>query len=232
MATGAAARHFTLVGRDLPLARHARPPPATRILAGMLWAFLPIAILVTITPGAGTANVVRSALRGGWRSGVLTIAGNSCGVVTWGLLSVVGVSALIAASEIAFLVLKITGACVLVWLGVQSLRHAGRPVDAVPRSSRRPFRDGLVTSLANPKLAIFFVALFPQFVGDRGSVLPTTLLMVALVVALDFVWYTTLAVLVSRARAAYSGSRLSRRVERLTGVVLIALGARVALEQR
>jgi threonine/homoserine/homoserine lactone efflux protein len=198
----------------------------------MLWAFLPIAVLVTITPGAGTANVVRSALRGGWRSGVLTIAGNSVGVIAWGLLSVLGVSALIAASEIAFLVLKVTGACVLVWLGVQSLRHAGRPVDAVPRAGRRPFRDGLVTSLANPKLAIFFVALFPQFVGERASVLPTTLLMVALVVALDFVWYTTLAVLVSRARAAYSGSRLSRRVERLTGVVLIGLGARVALEQR
>ena len=204
-----------------------------RILAGMLWAFLPIAILVTITPGAGTANVIRSALRGGWRSGVLTIAGNSVGVVLWGLLSVLGVSALIAASEVAFLVLKITGACVLVWLGVQSLRHAGRPVDAVPlRSGHRPFVDGLITSTANPKLAIFFIALFPQFVGDRGSVLPTTLLMVALVVALDFVWYTALAVLVSRARAAYSGSRLSRRVERLTGVVLIGLGARVALEQR
>jgi threonine/homoserine/homoserine lactone efflux protein len=199
----------------------------------MLWAFLPIAVLVTITPGAGTANVVRSALRGGWRSGVLTIAGNSVGVVVWGLLSVLGVSALIAASEVAFLVLKVTGACVLVWLGVQSLRHAGRPLDAVPpRSGHRPFADGLVTSVANPKLAIFFIALFPQFVGDRGSVLPTTLLMVALVVTLDFVWYTTLAVLVSRARAAYSGSRLSRRVERLTGVVLIGLGARVALEQR
>jgi threonine/homoserine/homoserine lactone efflux protein len=164
---------------------------------------------------------------------VLTIAGNSVGVVVWGLLSVLGVSALIAASEVAFLVLKITGACVLVWLGVQSLRHAGRPVDAVPsRSGHRPFADGLITSTANPKLAIFFIALFPQFVGDRGSALPTTLLMVALVVALDFVWYTALAVLVSRARAAYSGSRLSRRVERLTGVVLIGLGARVALEQR
>jgi threonine/homoserine/homoserine lactone efflux protein len=198
----------------------------------MLWAFLPIAVLVTLTPGAGTANVIRSALRGGWRSGVLTIAGNSVGVIVWGLLSVLGVSALIAASEVAFLVLKITGACVLVWLGVQSLRHAGRPVDAVPRAGRRPFVDGLITSTANPKLAIFFIALFPQFVGDRGSVLPTTLLMVALVVALDFVWYTALAVLVSRARDAYSGSRLSRRVERLTGVVLIGLGARVALEQR
>ncbi len=203
-----------------------------RILRGMLWAFLPIAVLVTVTPGAATANIIRSALRGGWRSGVWTIAGNSVGVVAWGLLSVLGVSALVAASEIAFVVLKVTGACVLVWLGVQTLRHAGGSVDAVPRVVSRPFRDGLVTSLANPKLAIFFVALFPQFVGDRGSVLPTTLLMIALIVALDFCWYTTLAVLVSRARGVYSESRLARRVERTTGAVLIALGARVALEQR
>jgi threonine/homoserine/homoserine lactone efflux protein len=199
----------------------------------MLWAFLPIAILVTVTPGAATANVIRSAIRGGWRSGVLTIAGNSLGVVVWGLLSVLGISALVAASEVAFLVLKVTGACVLVWLGVQSLRHAGRPVEAVPaRGSARAFRDGLVTSLANPKLAIFFVALFPQFVGDRAPVLPTTLLMIALIVLFDFAWYTTLAVLVSRAKAAYAGSRLARRLERATGAVLIALGARVALEQR
>jgi threonine/homoserine/homoserine lactone efflux protein len=162
------------------------------------------------------------------------IAGNSVGVVIWGLLSVLGISALVAASEVAFVVLKVTGACVLVWLGVQSLRHAGRSVDAVPlgRPPGHAFRDGLVTSVANPKLAIFFVALFPQFVGDRESVLPTTLLMIGLIVVFDFVWYSTLAVLVSRARAVYSGSRLARRVERVTGVVLLGLGARVALEQR
>jgi threonine/homoserine/homoserine lactone efflux protein len=195
----------------------------------MLWAFLPIAVLVTITPGAATANVIRSALRGGWRSGVLTIAGNAVGVVVWGLLSVLGISALVAASEVAFVVLKVTGAVVLIWLGVQSWRHAGA-MTLEGRAARRPFRDGLVTSLANPKLAIFFVALFPQFVGDRGSVLPTTLTMIALIVAFDFVWYTTLAVLVSRARAWFVGGGVARRLERFTGAVLIALGARIALE--
>jgi threonine/homoserine/homoserine lactone efflux protein len=161
---------------------------------------------------------------------VLTIAGNSVGVLVWGLLSVLGISALVAASEVAFLVLKITGAAVLVWLGVQSLRHAG--ADLHMRPAKAPFRDGLVTSLANPKLAVFFVALFPQFVGDRGDVLPTTLLMVALIVCFDFAWYTMLAVLVTRARRAYAGSGLARRLERVTGAALIALGARVALERQ
>src|SRR4051794_4627069 len=127
----------------------------------MLWAFLPIAVLVTVTPGAATAMVVRSAMRGGWRAGVRTIAGNSIGVVSWALLSIAGISALVAASEVAFVTLKVSGACVLVYLGVQSIRRAGREAPAERRG--RPFRDGLMTSLANPKLAVFFIALFPQF---------------------------------------------------------------------
>ncbi|MBE2317070.1 LysE family translocator [Solirubrobacter sp. CPCC 204708] len=194
----------------------------------MLWAFLPIAVLVTITPGAATAMVLRSALRGGFRAGVLTIAGNSVGVVTWALLSIAGISALVAASEVAFAALKLAGAAVLVYLGVQSLRRAGAAVEA-PERTQRPFRDGLVTSLANPKLAVFFVALFPQFVGPDSSVLATTLLMAALIVAFDCVWYSALAVLASRAKAGFMASRAGRWLERATGAVLIGLGLRVAL---
>ena len=194
----------------------------------MLWTFLPIAVVVTITPGPGTAMVVRSALRSGWRAGVLTVAGNSIGVVAWGLLSVLGISALVAASEVAFLALKLVGAGVLIWLGVQSLRGAGEPVEA-PGASGRPFRDGLVTSLANPKLAVFFVALFPQFLDGGAAVLPTTLLMAAMIVTLDFAWYTSLAVMVSRAKEGFMRTRVARWTERITGSVLIALGARVAI---
>src|ERR1700742_7871 len=175
----------------------------------MLWTFLPIAVLVTVTPGAATAMVVRSAMRGGWRAGVLTIAGNSIGVVTWALLSIAGISALVAASEVAFVVLKVTGAAVLIWLGIQSLRRAGR-AEVVLERRGRPFRDGLITSLANPKLAVFFIALFPQFVGERGDVLPTTLAMAAMIVCFDWVWYTTLAVLASRAKAGFMASRAGR----------------------
>jgi threonine/homoserine/homoserine lactone efflux protein len=201
------------------------------MLVRMLWAFLPIAALVTITPGAATAMVVRSAVRGGWQAGVRTIAGNSIGVITWALLSIAGISALVAASEVAFIALKVTGALVLVWLGIQSFRRAGSPDAAVLEPRRaRAFRDGLITSLANPKLAVFFIALFPQFVGERGDVLPTTLAMAAMIVCFDFVWYSTLAVLASRAKAGLEASRAGRWMERVTGSVLIALGLRVALD--
>jgi threonine/homoserine/homoserine lactone efflux protein len=196
----------------------------------VLWTFLPIAALLTITPGPGTAMVVRSALRDGWRAGVLTVAGNSVGVVAWALLSVLGISALVAASEAAFMALKVVGALVLVWLGVQSLRGSAEdPVEAPPRRRGHAFRDGLITSLANPKLAVFFVALFPQFIESGAEVVPTTLLMAGLIVAFDFAWYTSLAVLVSRAKHRVMRSRW---VERTTGAVLIALGVRVAIDQR
>jgi threonine/homoserine/homoserine lactone efflux protein len=203
----------------------------------VLTTFIPIAALITVTPGAGTAMVVRSSMRGGWRAGVLTIAGNEVGVVVWGLLSVLGVSALVAASEIAFLALKGTGAAVLLWLGVQSLRRArrgGAPDLTAPRrpAGHRAFRAGVVTSLANPKLAVFFVALFPQFVDGRSGVLAVTLLMATLIVVFDFVWYTAIAVAVSRAKLAYSGSRLARSLEVATGAVLVGLGLRIALEPR
>jgi threonine/homoserine/homoserine lactone efflux protein len=193
----------------------------------MLWAFAGIALIVTITPGAATAMVIRSSLRGGWRAGVRTVAGNVTGVVVWGLLSVLGISALVAASEVAFVTLKVVGAVILVWLGIRALRGGPQAAVAEPPEPH-PYRSGLVTSLANPKLAVFFVALFPQFVGDRSTVLPTTLLMTALIVAFDLAWYTTLAIMVSRARRTY----VFRRLERITGAVLLGLAARLAFEPR
>lgn len=194
----------------------------------MLWTFVPIAALMTIAPGPATAMVVRSALRGGWRAGVSTVAGNAVGVVAWALLSVLGISALVAASEVAFMALKVGGAGVLVWFGVRMLLDRESPVTPL-RAGRGAFRDGLITSLANPKLAVFFVALFPQFLDDRAAVLPTALLMAGLIVTFDFAWYTSLAVVVSRAKAAVLRSGAFRWVERAMGAALIALGARLAV---
>ena len=186
----------------------------------MLWTFLPIAALLTLAPGPGTAMIVRSSLRDGWRSGVVTIAGNELGVVAWALLSVLGVSALVAASEAAFVVLKLIGAAALIWLGAQSLR--GSPPAELTERRMGAFRAGVLTSLANPKLAVFFVALFPQFVEPGSSVLPATLLMATLLVIFDLAWYTSLAVMVSRAKTGLmrqpdrtlDGARDRRRADR------------------
>jgi threonine/homoserine/homoserine lactone efflux protein len=197
-----------------------------------LLAFLPVAALLTITPGAGTALVVRSAVRGGRRRALWTTIGNSIGVLAWGCFAAVGIAALVATSAEAFTVMKLVGAAVLLVLGLQSLRgHRAAATVSAPDDGA-PLRDGLVTSLANPKLAVFFAALFPQFVPAGASLLPCALLMAAMIVTLDLLWYSTLAYMVARARRAFVEGPWLARAERLTGAVLVGLGVRLALERR
>jgi threonine/homoserine/homoserine lactone efflux protein len=200
-------------------------------MLGMLAAFVPVAVLVTIVPGPATAMVVRSAARGGRREALVCTAGNSIGVIAWGALAAAGLAAVVATSAELFTAVKLAGALVLIVLGVQSLR--GRPPGArAAASTGRALRDGLVTSISNPKLAVFYVALFPQFVPAGASVLPAALLMAATIVAFDLVWYSALAYAVTRARRALVDGPWGRRVERLTGAVLVALGVRLAFERR
>ena len=197
-----------------------------------LLTFLPVALLLTLTPGAGTAMVVRSAVRGGQRRATATIIGNSLGIVAWAAFAAVGIAAVVATSAEAFTVVKLVGAVVLLVLGLQSLRGRRGSVVPVAPDGGAPLRDGLVTSLANPKLAVFFAALFPQFVPEGASVLACALLMAAMVVAFDLVWYSTLAYLVTRARRAFVEGRWLARFERMTGAVLVGLGLRLAFERR
>ena len=172
-----------------------------------LVSFAGIAVLLSLTPGPATALVVRSAAVHGRREALLTTIGNSTGILLWALASV---------------------------LGIRALRGRGADGDPTAPSStaRTAYGNGLMTSFANPKLAVFFVALFPQFVRDGQPVLPTTLAMALLLIAVDLVYFSLLALVVARTRHAIAGSSLARRIERVTGAVMIALGVRVALEQR
>jgi threonine/homoserine/homoserine lactone efflux protein len=201
-----------------------------------LLTFVPVAALLSLTPGAATALVVRNAARGGRRHAFFTTSGNSIGVLAWGCFAAVGIATVVAASAAVFDAVKLAGAAVLVVIGLRSLlsrraRGPGTP-EAMTASANAAFREGLFTSLANPKLAVFFVALFPQFIPRGAPVLPSALAMAAVIVAVDLVWYSTLALLVARARKAFVGGGWARRVERLTGAVLIGLGIRLALERR
>jgi threonine/homoserine/homoserine lactone efflux protein len=197
-----------------------------------LVSFAGIAVLVSLTPGPATALVVRSAAVHGRREALLVTFGNSTGIFMWALASVLGISALVAASETAFWALKIVGAAVLIYLGIQALRGTRTNEAAPGRTARTAYGNGLMTSFANPKLAVFFIALFPQFVPDGASVLPTTLAMAVLLIAVDIVYFSLLAFVVARAHHAVVSSKLARRIERLTGAVMIGLGVRVALERR
>ncbi len=196
-----------------------------------LVAFVPVAALLTITPGAATAMIVRNAATGGRRHAFACTLGNEVGVVTWALLAALGVAAVVATSAEVFAIVKLAGAAVLIVLGVQSLRgHRKRA--ASERPQKDALRDGVVTSLTNPKLAVFYVALFPQFVPDGEPILPYALAMAAILAVFDLAWYSAIAYGVTRAKRAFLEGPWARRVERFTGAVLIALGVRLALERR
>ncbi len=200
-------------------------------------AFLLVAVLVTLTPGPATATVIRVAARDGRRAALGAVLGNSAGVLVWGCLSAVGVSSLVLASEVAYTLLKVGGATVLVVFGLRSLLSGRRARPATPataqpdHASGRGWRAGLATSVSNPKLAVFFVALFPQFLAPHTAVLPAALAMAGVIVAFDLIWYSALITAVHRIRVLVT-PRLQRLMERVTGSVMVALGLRLAIEAR
>lgn len=198
--------------------------------------FLVVALVVTLTPGPGTATILRVAARHGRRAAMSAVVGNSAGVLMWAALSALGVSSLILASQIAYDALRIFGAGILIVLGLRSLLHrpratapAAAPATAPPRSAG--WRSGLVTSASNPKLAVFFVALFPQFVEPDAPVLPYALAMAGVIVALDIAWFSILALAVDRARQILR-PKVQAGLERFTGAVMVGLGVRLATQSR
>ena len=198
----------------------------------MLRPLVPLAILLSLTPGPGMALVVRNAVVGGTGAAFRTTVGSSLGVGVWAVLSAVGISALVAASETAFVTLKIAGVVVLVWFGVTALRGRKRAPAEAGETRGQAFSSGLLTALANPKLAVFFVAVLPQFLPQGAPVLPYALAMAAILVAADFSIYVSLGAAVSRTKRLVASTRFARRVERVTGAVLLALAGRLALESR
>jgi threonine/homoserine/homoserine lactone efflux protein len=205
--------------------------------------FLAVAALVTLSPGPAFALLLQVAAVHGRRVALANIAGNSVGVLTWGVLSAVGVSALIAANELAYDALRLGGALFLLWLGARALWRSRRPgtvptTEAAGDSSGwsrsaawRAARKGLVNSLANPKLAVFFVALFPQFLTPGAPVLPAALAMATVIVTFDVLWYGSVAMAVDRFRRILR-PRFARWLERVSGAALIAFGLRLSAETR
>ena len=193
-------------------------------------AFFPVAAMLALSPGPATALVIHSAARGGRRPALVAMAGDAAGLAVWAIASMFGVSALVAASATAYTVLKVAGAGVLLWFGIQALRRSRSP--GAPHATRagRPFRRGVVTALSNPKVGLFYVALLPQFVPDGSPLLPTTLLLAAEQILLAMIWYLLLASLVSRARAAFV--RGARRLEAISGAALIGFGIKLASDAR
>jgi len=211
-------------------------------MSAQLWAFLGISILVITTPGPDTAITVRNTLVGGRRAGIATALGVAVGLSIWALATSLGLVALIVASEPVFAAVKLAGAAYLIVLGLQTLWHVFRsggsaPGVIGPRPAMRlppllAFRQGVINDLGNPKIAAFFTSLLPQF-APGGEASFTGLMLLGLTfAAITFVWLTGYAAVVTLAGDTLRRPRIRRLIEGLTGAVLIALGLRIAAEQR
>lgn len=192
--------------------------------------------MVILTPGPDTALVTKNAALHGRGAALGTAFGVCAGLSVWTVASALGVASVVKASAVAYTALKLVGAIYLIWLGVQALRAArhARGHETLTRRAldgRGAFRQGLASNLANPKIGVFFTTLLPQFIGGH-AVLTPFLVYGAVFVAITLAWLTAYAVVAAKASALLQRPRIKAALDRLTGVVLIALGLRLATEHR
>ncbi len=214
--------------------------PGMPVPIEQLLPFLVGSILVTVVPGADMALVMRQVFIGGTSLAQRTIFGNLTGLVVHAVALAVGLSALLAASAEAYTVVKLAGAAYLVFLGAQTLLAARRghaePDGAAPAtrrgvpSRRTAYLQGLVSTVLNPKPALLFLTYLPQFVDESRPVLPQIAFLAGVHILVGLIWMTLYAHLVQRAHRTLTRSDVRRWLETATGVVLIALGLRVAVE--
>ena len=202
-----------------------------------LVAFVAVSAIVICTPGQDTALTIRNTLAGGRRIGVATSGGVALGQAVWTFAASAGVVAILSASEPAFRALKLAGAAYLVYLGAQSLlaayrgtKHDWSGLQGVALQPSRAVRQGLISNLGNPKMAVFFASLLPQFAGGEGASFAALLSLGLLFCTMTFAWLSLYALAVDRLRHAL-GSRVRRVLDAVTGVVLVALGIRLAAER-
>ncbi|MEE3117721.1 MAG: LysE family translocator [Pseudomonadota bacterium] len=204
----------------------------------LFWAYLVAITQLTVTPGVDTLLVMRNTGRGGLRDGCATSVGIGSGLFIHATLSALGISILLVETAWAFTALKWAGACYLIWLGIASLRvamtgskpqHEEAGVVAKRKVSMAlSFREGLLSNVLNPKTALFYMALLPQFIDPAGNAFQQSLVLAAVHFFLCMVWQCGLAFVVVRFKALGASARLKRALNVATGGFFVAMGAKLA----
>jgi RhtB (resistance to homoserine/threonine) family protein len=201
-------------------------------------AFTVIAGLLTITPGADTMLVIRNVMARGRRAGFLTTIGACCGIFVHATLSALGLSLILVNSALAFEVVKMIGAAYLVWLGIQSLRQAFRRkhsaaggAGARPARGYRSLVEGFLSNVLNPKVAVFYLAFFPQFMSPGDWLFGKSILLAGIHWVEGVLWLSIVTLFINRLRSWITQPRVTRAIAATTGAVMILFGARLAMER-
>ena len=215
---------------------HSSVPDKADGMTVALLTFLAAATLIIVAPGPDSLLVTRNVFRRGRRGGFVTAAGTVTGLALWSVAAALGLSALLAASRLGYDVVRVAGGLYLIWLGVQGLRsHGGMPTaltEATPMPMHRAYLSGVLSNLLNPKIGVFFVTFLPGFIPAGAPVGGMAALLGALFVVETGLWLLVLVWLVGRGTDWLSRPEARRWLDRVTGVVLIGFGVRVATEVR
>jgi threonine/homoserine/homoserine lactone efflux protein len=203
-------------------------------ISDSLLQFALVAALLTVIPGMDTVLVLRTAISGGRGSAFATAAGICTGTVFWGVAAAVGASALLAASETAFTVLKVAGACYMAWLAVTMIIRSFRPGTtaeagpAGPASSRAAWLSGTTTSLLNPKVGVFYMAMIPQFLPPEAPPLLMGVLLPLVHNVEGMAWFAVIILATHHARRWLQSPSVAKTTDRVAGVVLLGFAAKIA----
>jgi threonine/homoserine/homoserine lactone efflux protein len=205
-----------------------------------LVAFALAAGLMTVTPGLDTALVLRTAAVEGGRRAFLAGVGVCAGCLVWGVVAALGLGALLAASEAAYVALRWAGAAYLLWLGARMILGARAGLDTTgpgdaPGVATSPagwFVRGFVTNLLNPKVGVFYVTFLPQFLPAGVDAVSFSVLLAAVHAAEGVLWFSVLILATRPLAAAFRRPAVVRTLDRVTGGVLIAFGLRLVLDGR
>lgn len=196
-----------------------------------IWlSLLMICMLGAMSPGPSLAVVAKHSLAGGRLHGIVTSWAHAFGVGVYALLTLLGLAVVLKQSPTLFQIITYSGAAYLAYLGFNALRSKGgvaaKLAAGEPASMASAARDGLMISVLNPKLALFFLALFSQFVAV-GSGISDRAIIVATPLLVDGLWYTLIALVLSRPAVLETLKTRAQLIDRLSGVVLIMLALRV-----
>ena len=205
-------------------------------------AFLGIAALLTIIPGADTALVTKNAITRGRTAAFFTTFGICLGCLCHATASALGLSVILRESARVYGWVKLAGAAYLIYLGARSLWTARRTNDQSRRESTmrssglragtlRSFTEGLFTNLLNPKVAIFYLTFLPQFIAPGESVLRRSLFLASIHVLMGLLWLSAYIMLLDRMSSVLARPSVKQRLEAVTGAVLLAFGVRLATER-
>lgn len=200
-----------------------------------LSAYIAAVSLLTITPGLDTALVLKTAAGGSPQRAALAALGIVTGCLLWAALVALGLGALLAASQSAYLVLRWVGAAYLIWVGYHMLSHPRRAFRAATETDGprgRPFSTGVLTNLLNPKVGLFYVSFLPQFVPPNVPVGPYMLMLGAIHAVLGLLWFACLIAATRPIAAWLRQPAVVQTCDRLTGGMFVAFGLGLALGSR